>query len=63
MPTDSWMERQWNSEKLDYDLKTCPDSRQYKALHELARFQKKNATRTSRYVSHCDVLKTFMTYQ
>ena len=63
VPTDSWMERQWNSEKLDYDLKTCPDSRQYKALQELARFQKKNATRTSRYVSHCDVLKTFMTYQ
>lgn len=63
VPTDWWLEREWNSEKLDYDMKVRPDSRHYKALQDLARFQRKNATRTSRYVSHCDVLKQFMNYQ
>ena len=60
LPGEPWQTSEWNSKINDFETKLHPATRQYRALSVLANFQKENATRTSRYVSHCDVLKEFM---
>ena len=60
LPDQPWYTTEWNDEKADYEKVLHRNGAQYQALLELARFEKNNATRTSEYVSHCDVLKEFI---
>ena len=45
---------------MDDVMKIHPESSQYQALIELARFEKENSHRTSAYVSRCDNYTTFL---
>jgi hypothetical protein len=60
LPEEPWYTMEWSDEKIDYVKVLHRDAAQYQALQTLARFEKDNATRTSRYVSRCDVLKEFI---
>jgi hypothetical protein len=55
-----WYTLEWDSSKMEDVLKVHPESSQYQALTELARFEQANAQRTSRYVSRCDNYITFL---
>ena len=55
-----WYTFEWDSSKMDDVMKINPESSQYQALIELARFEKENSQRTSRYVSRCDNYSTFL---
>lgn len=60
---DMWYETGWDDEKTEsYDLdnlKTRPQSRQYKALAALSAFRRDNAARVDAFVSKCDMLRRF----
>lgn len=60
IPLDPWAEVSYDWQANDYIYTPRKQSRQYKALQELATFVKGNPTRVQPYVSHCDVLKHFM---
>ena len=60
LPEEPWYTMEWSDEKIDYVKVLHRDAAQYQALQTLARFEKDNATRTSRYVWRCDVLKEFI---
>ena len=49
-----WYESVWNEETYEYDHIPNPQGAQYRAFATLADFEKKNASRTSSYVSRCD---------
>ena len=49
-----WYEKIWNSNTYEYDRKPNPQGVQYAAFATLVDFEKKNAGRTSQYVSRCD---------
>ena len=55
-----WYSFEWDSSKLEDVMKVHPESPQYQALTELARFEQANAQRTSSYVSRCDNYTTFL---
>ena len=55
-----WFTFEWDSSKLDDVMKIHPESSQYQALIELARFEQENAQRTSSYVSRCDNYTSFL---
>ena len=55
-----WYTFEWDSSKMDDVMKINPESPQYQALIELARFEKENSQRTSSYVSRCDNYTTFL---
>lgn len=55
-----WFTMTYNSERSDYDFVPHPDSQQYQRLAALAAFERKNAGRTSQYVSRCDNYATFL---
>ena len=59
VPTDRWRTNEWNDDQMEYVPVTHPQSRQYKALQQLAYFARQNASRISSYVSKCDVIKVF----
>ena len=60
LPMDSWFVEEWDDKAASYVKKPLARSHQYRALYRLANYEKQNATRTSEYVSHCDVLKQFI---
>ncbi len=60
MHKDPWYTFEWDSSKMEDVLKVHPESSQYQALIELARFEQQNAQRTSQYVSRCDNYTTFL---
>jgi hypothetical protein len=60
LPVDNWQSEEWDDEKATFVSVVYPTSHQYLALQALAAFEKENATRTSGYVSRCDVLKQFL---
>jgi hypothetical protein len=55
-----WYTFEWDSSKMEDVLRVHPESSQYLALTELARFEQANAQRTSSYVSRCDNYTTFL---
>ena len=55
-----WYTFEWDSSKLEDVMKIHPESSQYQALTELARFEQENAQRTSSYVSRCDNYSSFL---
>jgi hypothetical protein len=55
-----WYTFEWDSSKLEDVMKIHPESSQYQALTELARFEQENAQRTSSYVSRCDNYTSFL---
>ena len=59
LPGDPWQEQVWNDQTYEFEWLLRPRSHQYRALTVLLDFEQKNATRTSGYVSRCDVLKQF----
>ena len=56
LPIDPWRDVDYWNDRVTVNR----NSQQYKALARLTDFERRNATRTSRYVSRCDVLKQFM---
>jgi hypothetical protein len=60
LPFDSWYTEEWDSKTATYVKKPLPRSYQYRALYHLANYERQNASRTSAYVSRCDVLKQFL---
>ena len=56
LPIEPWREVDYWNDRVTVNR----SSQQYKALARLADFERRNAARTSRYVSRCDVLKQFM---
>ena len=60
LPIDSWFTEEWNEKTTSYDKVVQRRSRQYRALYTLARHERENPSRTSEYVSRCDVLKQFL---
>jgi hypothetical protein len=63
LATDTWYQEEWDDKAGKFVKIPQKNSQQYQALQTLSNFEKKNATRTSQYVSHCDVLKQFMALQ
>ena len=63
LPMDAWYTEEWSDQKSDYVKVLQRSSHQYQALQALSAYERKNATRTSGYVSRCDVLKQFMKMQ
>ena len=63
LATDTWYQEEWDDKAGQFVKIPQKNSQQYQALQTLSNFEKKNATRTSQYVSHCDVLKQFMALQ
>jgi hypothetical protein len=57
---DSWYTFVWDSAKQEDVMKIHPESSQYQALTELARFEQANSQRTSGYVSRCDNYTAFL---
>ena len=55
-----WYTMEWDNSKMDDVMKIHPESPQYQALIELARFEQANSQRTSSYVSRCDNYTTFL---
>ena len=55
-----WYTFEWDSSKMEDVMKINTESSQYKALIELARFEKENSQRTSSYVSRCDNYTSFL---
>ena len=57
---NSWYTFVWDSAKREDVMKIHPESSQYQALTELARFEQANSQRTSGYVSRCDNYTAFL---
>ena len=57
---NSWYSFVWDSAKQEDVMKIHPESSQYQALTELARFEQANSQRTSGYVSRCDNYTAFL---
>ena len=55
-----WYTQTWNNETFEYDRHPNPSSDSYKAYAILAEFEKKNADKTSGYVSRCDEYDLFL---
>ena len=60
MNPSPWYTETWNNETYEYDRHPDPDSDSYKAYAVLAEFEKKNADKTSAYVSRCDEFDLFL---
>ena len=60
IPLDPWAEVSYDWQTEEYIYKPRTESRQYKALQELASFVNANRSKIDPYISHCDVLKRFM---
>jgi len=60
MNPSPWYTETWNNETYEYDRHPDPDSDSYKAYAALAEFEKKNADKTSAYVSRCDEFDLFL---
>lgn len=60
LPIDSWYKEEWSDQQTDYVKVLQKQSHQYKALRMLYDFEQQNKSRTSSYVSRCDVLKQFV---
>ena len=58
--TTNWYEYKWNAETSDWDRIVNDWTPQYKAFTKLADLEKKNASNTSPYVSHCDEYIQFL---
>lgn len=63
LPLDPWYTEEWSDEKVDFVMILRPQSRQYKALHNLYRLEQRNSGQVSSYVSRCDVLRQFIKAQ
>ncbi len=59
LPLDFWYTEVWNGKTYNYDKKPQTNSRQFRALYTLLRYEKEHSDLTSDYVSRCDVLKQF----
>ena len=57
---DPWYTYKWDSSKMEDVMQINPESPQYQALTELARFEQANSQRTSGYVSRCDNYTAFL---
>ena len=57
---DPWYTYKWDSSKMEDVMQINPESPQYQALTELARFEQANSQRTSSYVSRCDNYTSFL---
>ncbi len=59
LPIDSWYSEEWDEKTYSYIKVPQTNSRQFRALYTLARYEHDHSSQTSDYVSRCDVLKQF----
>ncbi len=59
IPMDPWATTRWDSEACDMVTIINRNSRQYRALMDLALFRRNNSSRLASYVTNCDLLKKF----
>ncbi len=59
LPFDFWYTEVWNNKTYTYDKQRNTNSRQFRALYTLLRYENDHSDLTSDYVSRCDVLKQF----
>ena len=60
MNPSRWYDDVWDDNTYEYSRKSNRQSTQWQAFATLAEFEKKNATRTSSYVSRCDEYQQFL---